>query len=331
MQLPDNEVLRERIAHYAELLATRESEFGVQPLVLPTSEFFPDVFSPDRAGVERLLLRMQKHAGLSDIPIDVEFEATAEQASDSSCSTGACGDLGMHSASATSGPALVAHEQGWTLRPSVLQLRHPVALTTSLARLLGAVFIEETRPDGYRDRGPGGVSAEIAAVALGFGVLLLEGSHVYSKGCGGPQVVNLTELSSAELAVLTALFAAHRRHALGPARRAASPTQAALLGLAKEWCETNSAVVSRLNLAPSELGAGNFELKAAGTGAPALFTWLRSWGQGRGDRELELALSAPTARGTRHASRELQRPRSTSNEDAQLKALVENVLAEGRE
>ena len=50
--------------------------------------------------------------------------------------------------------------------------------------------------------------AELAALSLGFGVLLLEASYLYSKSCGGPSVQRATALQTDELSGLFALFLA---------------------------------------------------------------------------------------------------------------------------
>lgn len=332
MQLPEPDLVRDRVARYAELIATRQADFGSCPLVLPNGHFFPDTFTPNATGVQRLLTRMQKHASLTDVPIALEFDSE-EPTAGSSCGSGG-GSCGLPAASSAraGGPALIADEHGWILRPQSALVQHPVALTTSLARMLGAIFVEETRPTRHTDREPPTITAEIAAVALGFGVLLLEGSHVYSKSCGGPQVACLTELSCGELAILTAVFAAHRRHSLGPAKRASSPTQAALLSQAAEFCEGNPHLARALSLAPSDLAEGNFELKDpnGASGPLKLFTWIRSWSSGRSEDEFERAL-ANSAKPLTTGSGKRTSKATSSDSDQQLKALVENVLAESRD
>lgn len=122
------------------------------------------------------------------------------------------------------------HEQdGWLLRIEAAEAAHPVGLTTLVARSLGLVLLEETRLDGTPLPVPLDIHQELAGVMMGFGVLLLEGSHVYSKGCGGPQVARLTALSTSELALVTALFAADHNANLKPALRLISATQRAEL------------------------------------------------------------------------------------------------------
>ena len=66
-------VVRGVVQRYAQLLAKLGDEIGQRPLVLPTAEFFPDRFQGDVKSLRRLIQRMQKHAGMSDIPIEASL------------------------------------------------------------------------------------------------------------------------------------------------------------------------------------------------------------------------------------------------------------------
>jgi hypothetical protein len=266
MQLPGDAQLTELIQSYAELHSQIGTEFGARPLVVPTSQFFPDVFQANEAGLNRLVTRMQRHAGLLDVPISVGLVEDASQQAES-CSTSGC----SKPAPSSIGPTLLPTAQGWRLELSHAQLGHPVALTTFLARILGAVFFEETRTEQTSLRSPADVTAELCAVALGFGPLLLEGAYVYSKSCGGPSVVKLTVHSPAELAIVTALFARQQGHSLRPALSAASPTQKAWLGLARDWESSNKHLAAALLKDPSALLTGPLKLHAPGPSWLSLF------------------------------------------------------------
>ncbi len=127
---------------------------------------------------------------------------------------------------------------GWELQLSPAELTHPVALTGTAARALGAVFWKKharTLPLPQ----PLELYGELAAVMLGFGVLLLESSHLYTKSCSGPRVTQLTVLKGSELALLTALYAADGQLTLKAAMKASSLTQRTLLGQARDLIRAN--------------------------------------------------------------------------------------------
>src|SRR5690348_16914916 len=89
MELPDDRTLRELVQRYGSIVERFGPDIGQRPMVLPNGAFFPDVFQGDLPSVRRLLRRMQEHAGLSDIPIEVgvlDPEAQGE-----ACGSGGCG------------------------------------------------------------------------------------------------------------------------------------------------------------------------------------------------------------------------------------------------
>lgn len=316
MELPSEAELRDLVGRYASLVATLQHELGERPLVLPNAQFFPDRFEPNQAGVERLLTRMQEHAGMTDIPI--EPVVSRGDAPASSCGSGACAPSPL-----AGGPRLSLAEEGWTLALEAAELKHPVGLTTLLARSLAAVFLEETRPDGASIAEPFAVTQDLAGVALGFGPLLLEGSYVYQKSCGGPTVTRLTSLGTSELAVSTALFAAQHEHSLRPAFKPLGATQRAALSLARDWLRGNQHLGLALGRSPESLLDGEFSLKPPAVG---LFAFLNR--PKRSDEELEEALllqSAPTM-----TAPQLTASKPRSREDEELAALVESSLAELR-
>lgn len=239
MEAQDSRALVRLVGHYGRLRSKLVSELGKPPLVLPNSEYFPDRFDGSLDATQRLVERMQSHAGIQDIPVKVVSGPELNQAK--SCSSGACGPS---LSTDLSEPRLIAHEQGWLLRLESQDVAHPVALTTLVAQALGLVFLEETRADGQLLPDPVVVHQELSAVLLGFGVLLLEGSHVYSKSCGGPRVARLTALDTAELAFAVALFCADHDTRLKPALRSVSPTQHAALDEASALLRGNPRLLS---------------------------------------------------------------------------------------
>jgi hypothetical protein len=261
MDLPDDRTLRELVQRYASIVERFGADIGQRPMVLPNGEFFPDVFQGDLPSVGRLLRRMQLHAGMSDIPIEigvVDPEAGAE-----ACESGACGSC------ATPGPApqlalarLVDLGDGWRVNIAPTEARNPVVLTAALARALGHVFLlEETSSDRPIEE-PLEVSVELTTVALGLGTLLLSGAYLYQKSCGGPNVSCLTALGLGELAVAFTLFAKHQGHSLRRARAELEVTQRQQLGEAETWLLSNPQLSKLLSTDPLRLVLGDFELSA---------------------------------------------------------------------
>ncbi len=316
MELPTDEDLRQLIGRQAALRAGLHEEFGQRPLVLPDGRFFPDRFERSRAGVSQLLARMQQHAGLADIPIEVLVEG--DSATGSSCSSGSCSPVPTNDE-----PRLMLEDDTWRLRLAPVELGHPVVLTTLLARSLSTVFLEETRPDGGSIAEPIAITTDLAAVELGLGILLLEGSHIYQKSCGGPSIARLTALGTAQLAVSTALFAAHRGHDLGKALGAASATQKAALGLARRWAKANKHVAKALGHNPRSLTQGDYRLKEPSAG---LFGFLAPRQNVEDELEQALLLDGTAPVSTQPAK--AAQPKSA--EDEELAALVESSLAELR-
>jgi hypothetical protein len=97
-------------------------------------------------------------------------------------------------------------------------------------------------------------------VALGFGVLLLDGSYIYAKSCGGPRVSRATRLTPLELGVLTALFAALSGQTTRPALKHLEVTQKTALSEAVEWIDSNPELIERLKSDPERIAAGDYAL-----------------------------------------------------------------------
>jgi hypothetical protein len=290
--------------------------------VLPTGDYFPDHFDGSARATQRLLERMQAHAHIEDIPVTLMLGDGTPAAQ--SCASGGCAPSVDQD---TAEPRLVAHEQGWVLRLDSSEVAHPVALTTIVARALGLVFLEETRQRGQTLPEPLPLHQELAAVMLGFGVLLLEGSHVYSKSCGGPRISQLTALGVNDLAWAVALFCEDNRINLKPALKNASATQRTALDAASATLRGNPTLLAwvrsastldpdpELALAPPKrpLFGGLFERSSRSADPDDLETLLQH----------ELPAHAPPrlAAGQVRSSR-------VPRVDAELKALVAEALDE---
>jgi hypothetical protein len=268
MDLPASDACSELVRRYARLLANFAPELGERPMVLPNADFFPDPFRADEASVLRLVRRLSKHAGMSDIPIGVQLITTGEGgAAGGACGTGSCGTSSCGSANAAEPELPVARvseqEGGWRLSVFDVELAHPSLLTTRLVRALAGVFLAETSHAEAPVEPPLTVSLDLTAVALGFGALMLEGSHVYQKSCGGPSVTQLTTLSVGELAIAFALFIERGDHKTRTALRGLGATQQELLSKACAWARSNRTQLGLLRSAPAALLDAHFDFQPA--------------------------------------------------------------------
>lgn len=322
MSLPAEPVLRTLLQQTATHQQRLGKEIGKRALVLPNGKFFPDKFTGDHASVVALLRRMQGHAGMSDIPIEVRILGGTADDAKANCGTGCgcgpsvtapdqppkkkhecsgdCGGKGCadcdgscHSkdeakktpakaaASCVSGcgssaalpsdtlgdePRLVDLGDGWRIQVPNGELLHPVALTTNLARALGIVFLLETTPSGVRLPSPIEPQAEIVGCLLGFGSLLLAGSYVYTKSCGGPRVGKVTALGPYELGLVTVLFAKLQNQELRPLLRELEVTQKDAVTVAADWLDERPALVEGFMTEPAKLASGDFSMTATPKG-----------------------------------------------------------------
>ncbi len=257
MDLPEQPVIRELVERYARLLARLGDEMGARPMVLPDAESFPDPFTPDAASLERLARRMIEHAGMSDIPIRVTL-AEADDDADAQCGTGGC----CSPSPIADQPVerVVDEGDGWRLAVPAAELAHPVVLTANLARALALIFLMETRDEHEPIEQPLDATVDLAAVALGFGALVMQGAYIYAKSCGGPRIASVTTLSVPELAVALALFAGAGGHPLKRAKKLLDTTQASALGEAQSWIESNAGIAELLRTDAARAGRGDFEI-----------------------------------------------------------------------
>jgi hypothetical protein len=326
-QLPPLDRRAELARRYAHLLQHFSSELGERPLVRQNGEFFPDRFDKDAPSVERLVRRLQLHAGLSDVPIQVRVLTVdpegSVQVSGGSCGSGACAPSCAAPSAANGGPSrLEETAQGWLLNVLEGELHHPVALTTQLSLALGDIFLAETASAQSPVEQPHAVSRDLACVALGLGLIVMEGSFIYGKSCGGPSVTRLTELSVGELAVACSLFIALGGHSVRRARADLGTTQHALLGEANEWAQSNTRLLASLIEDPGQVASRPPEVQEARSwllrvfdGQPKITrrssaqpqrrqaTLEQALASGLGDHELlELARQQASTRGSRTSS-----------------------------
>ncbi|HET9933212.1 MAG TPA: hypothetical protein VFQ35_21055 [Polyangiaceae bacterium] len=286
MELSDPARLSLVVRRYGEALTALELEPGQQPLVLPTSEWFPDEFKQDQESLERLIARMQGYAGLEKVDIEVALSGMPKAAG---CGTGGCGSgaCGTEKAPAEA-PQLSKTESGYSIAMPGSALSHPIAFTASIARMLGCIRLIEA---GNEE--PDAAISELAAVGLGFGVLLLEASYLYNKSCGGPSVGTATALPLADLALPFALFLATEGHKPRRAMGELATTQRAVLDEACALASSNRTLVQRLREAPERVARGDFSLGET----RSWFSRLFSSSKPRKVRDVESAALAALERG----------------------------------
>jgi hypothetical protein len=272
MELPDDRTLYDLVQRYASIVDRFGDDIGRRPMVLPNGQFFPDTFSGDLPSVARLLRRMQEHAGMSDIPIQVGA-VDPDDAAAVACGSGACGSCAAPNVSPEIAAArLVDLGDGWRINVTPGEAQSPVAITAALARALGHIFLlEETSPERPLEE-PLEVTVELTTVALGLGTLLLAGSYLYQKSCGGPNVACLTALGVGELSVAFAMFAKHAGHSLRRARSELDVTQREQLSESETWLLSNPRVSQLLATEPLRLVLGDFELSAPKSWMGRLFS-----------------------------------------------------------
>ncbi len=324
MELPSENVVRALVQRYARLLDRLDEEIGNRPLVLPNSEFFPDTFRGDEKSLRRLVKRMLAHAGMSDIPVRaVLVGEDGEPHEHGSCSHDGGGGCGSGACSVPtpdgdSKARVVEDGEGWRLAIQEAELGHSVVLTANLARSLGYVFLMETRAGEEPIDEPLELTVDLAAVALGFGELLLEGSYIYSKGCGGPRVARVTALGPLELAIATALFVARGEHSARALAKELPATQREAFDEARALIESNPELVRALRAEPARLGEGRFELREAKP-------WLaRVFGKKK-TSESELSLDELESMLATSVSKPKQ-PKPPDPKRDELRALVDEAL-----
>src|SRR6478752_926295 len=256
MELPNSEVRHGLVAAYAEVVERLDLMSTERALVLPNGEFFPDVFTGDEASVQRMLDRLLEHAGLADMALVARF--WGEPAG--SCGTGACGSCGPTQPEPEAEPVqrLVDAGEHWQVNVLPTEVASPVALGSGLCQAIAlAVLREADAPP----RLPLNLAVDLTAIALGYGVLMLEGSHIYRKSCGGPSIARTTALGPTEVALVLALSAAVSEQTLRKVAKHLSATQREAFAEAAVWADSNPSLVQAVRLDPERVARGEFQLR----------------------------------------------------------------------
>jgi hypothetical protein len=303
MDLPNDDALRRIVTSFAYLRAEHGKGIGDPALVQPTDEFFPDHFTADAAGVDRMLRRMLDYAPVSaELAVELEiFDPREEQGG--GCGSAACGPRGG-AGETSSRRALEELDEGYRVVVWATDVGTPELLGASLSKSIGALVLHEAgepvvRPanvvrPGARSRRvqPGELpmtwteETEMAAIVAGFGVLLANGAAVWGKSCGGLRMAQATALPVEEIAVGLALFVAVHRQSEWPARKHLGLTQREAFALAYDWVACNPMLVESLRDRPDELAGGPVDLEPV---RGILGQWLYK-------RRIESAMRVPARR-----------------------------------
>jgi hypothetical protein len=141
----------------------------------------------------------------------------------------------------------------------VRDVGEPVVLAASLARCAGGLVLGEAGEEVIESERL--AIAEMAATVSGLGLLLLCGSCVYTKSCGGLRAHQGTALDVTSSAVALALFL--RVHDVKPAiaRRHLQTTQREAFDEALRWVDSNARIVGALRMHPESLADGVFAIE----------------------------------------------------------------------
>lgn len=249
----NDDALRSIVAHYAHLRATCGEVLADPDLVEPNGEYFPDDFSLDPEGIDRLLRRMLTYAPLSaDLEVALAF-VEPEQTSGGGCGSGACSPGEGGTMKLQRGGA-VETETGYGVVVNVADVGDPTILTAVLARAIGRIVLFEAGEEvDARDEG---VLSELTAAACGLGLLVLNGACVYKKGCGGMKRHQATFLDVEEASVALSLFCRVTDKKSGTAKRHLEVTQREAFDEALAWVDARPKMLRALGDAPETLEDG---------------------------------------------------------------------------
>jgi hypothetical protein len=252
MDLPNDDSIRRIVKAFAHLRAAHGAAIGAPALVQPTAEYFPDEFRPDGPSVGQLLRRMMAYAPVSS-ELGIELAILLPEPNHA----GGCGGAACSSGGGGVSGGVDVHEleDGYRVVVAATDVGNPDVLSASLARCVGALVLHEA------GELVGAETSEIAAVVCGFGVLLLNGSAVWAKSCGGLRMAQATVLPVEEIAVALALFVAVHGHKVSEARRHLGTTQREAFDVAEDWVESNPLLLESLRDRPARLETGTLDLE----------------------------------------------------------------------
>jgi hypothetical protein len=314
VDLPSEQSLRWIVSRYASLRVGHASGIGEPALVQPTPEDFPDAFELSAAGVGRFLTRMLEYAPVAaDLDVRLRVVDSEVDGGGGGCGTKTCGSGACGVEARSLGDRVIDADDGYIVELPKAAAGHPLRLATALARSVGTIVLYEAGEEP--DSNEVGAISEVAATAIGLGVLLVGGSYIFGKSCGGVRVEQCTHLDVMELSVALALFTRLHGHKPSHAKRHLEVTQREAVGEALAWVDSNPDVLANLRERPELLADGVFDVRPAHGVFGVLF---RRWFGGRGAVEAPVEAPAPSRRA----------PRSEEEQERldRARALVEEAL-----
>ena len=242
MDLPAETQMRWVLRRMATLM--RLGAEPVRGLVLPNGTFFPDRFDGSPPALQLLLARIQDHAGLGDLDAELRIVTPEGEQVGGGCGSGACGPGGKLDVRID---RVARDEHGhYQVTVGTGEVRHPTILTTALVRSVASMFLSEVGGYEELDEAEREPVTDLAAVMLGFGVLVANGSYIYMKGCGSVQVHSATRLPVAEAALALAIYCALHGEPARSAAKHLEVTPRELFDEASVWATSNAATVRLL-------------------------------------------------------------------------------------
>ncbi|EYF01567.1 hypothetical protein [Chondromyces apiculatus] len=258
MDLPAEPQIRWILRTTATLL-----DLGAEPvrgLIQPNGDFFPDTFDASPRAAAAVLARVQEHAALADTKIALNIiTPEGEARAGGGCSSGACATPSTGNGEKFERVTLLA-DGGYLVSVAAAELRHPVVLTTAFVRAISFIFLTEAgaweslQP---RDREP---AIDLAAILLGFGVLVANGSYIYAKGCGGVQVHSATRMPVDEVTLALAIFCRLHQIPDRTAMRHLELTPRAHFEESAVWTASNTSLLKLLRDDPARIAADGYDL-----------------------------------------------------------------------
>jgi len=252
------DTLRDIVTVTAKALTALGSVMEPDDLVEPTGKYFPDAFKLDADHIGKLVHRMRAYTPLSeDLPLALGFAEPEQEGGGGGCGTGSCTPNGKGEEQIARG-GFVETADGYGLVVDVRDVNEPTLLTTQIARALFGIVLTEAEVDVRKDAL--GFEAEIAASAMGLGLITAMGSSVYKKGCGGMRMHRGTVATVEETCCALALFCRTRNISPGRVRSHLPVTQKEAFEEALRLVDGNAHLTDALREHPETLEDGVFKI-----------------------------------------------------------------------
>ncbi|MFO0590163.1 MAG: hypothetical protein U0441_21655 [Polyangiaceae bacterium] len=256
MELPSEPQIRWILRTTASLL-----QAGAEPvrgLVQPTGAYFPDAFDGSPASVAALFRRIQAHAGLTDLEAEINVAAPDGSVQKASCGTGGCGGGGAIDAKLD---RVARRSDGsYVIAVGAGEVRHSTALTTALTRAMSLMFLIESGAAETIAARDVDATVDLTGTLLGFGVLLTNGSHIYSKACSGVHVQSATKMGVEELGLALGIFCELHEIPERVAQKHLELTPREAFEEGSVWAASNRKIVKMLRSDPEAIADDQYSI-----------------------------------------------------------------------